>query len=355
MGARDFLILGDPIIAEVLQTPTARQPGSRRTVREQFEFEIMRVPFEVGHGQFVMHEAALRGVLVRAHMSGKVDFRRHLLDIGGTYVPMSGLMRVPAEIPTARLLTGPRGEGLFGITFGIKGSMERPQVIVNPLSLITPGIFREVFQMAPRTSASSRASVRLRHARTARAPSAPAGDPAGAGAIVPGVHAEVVALVGGSGSTAPAQAPRDILALFAMAHIGRWGASPAPRYRRMIDRSCPPPRRLNRAKGCVMTDKTTIEINVDTFSDADGFFVRTEIEARSVNISGPFPNLEAAQGLKARQLANRERWRRHSRSNCGAPAPPCPPALRPPNPPSLPAIRSLNRRHSGRQASTRWC
>ena len=70
-----------------------------------------------------------------------------------------------------------------------------------------------------------------------------------------------------------------------------------------------------------MTDKTTIEINVDTFSDADGFFVRTEIEARSVNvnISGPFPNLEGAQGLKARQLANRERWRRHSRSNCGAP------------------------------------
>ena len=56
-----------------------------------------------------------------------------------------------------------------------------------------------------------------------------------------------------------------------------------------------------------MTDKTTIEINVDTFSDADGFFVRTEIEARSVNISGPFPNLEAAHGLKARQLANREK------------------------------------------------
>jgi hypothetical protein len=44
-----------------------------------------------------------------------------------------------------------------------------------------------------------------------------------------------------------------------------------------------------------MTDKTTIEINVDTFSEGESYFVRTEIEARSVNISGPLPNLEAAQ------------------------------------------------------------
>ena len=56
-----------------------------------------------------------------------------------------------------------------------------------------------------------------------------------------------------------------------------------------------------------MTDKTTIEINVDTFSDGDGYFVRTEIEARSVSISGPFPDLQAAQALKARQLASREK------------------------------------------------
>jgi hypothetical protein len=208
LWARDFLILGDPIIAEVLQNADGSvQPGSRRTVmREQFEFEIMRVPFEVGHGQFVMHEAALRGVLVSAHMSGKVDFRRQSLDIGGTYVPMSGLMRVPAEIPIfGPLLTGPRGEGLFGITFGIKGSMERPQVIVNPLSLITPGIFREVFQMAPE---DLRIIPRERPAAPrkdgSRASSAPAATPPGAGAIVPGVTPEV----GGGWSAEAGQPPQ---------------------------------------------------------------------------------------------------------------------------------------------------
>ncbi len=208
LWARDFLVLGDPIISEVLQNAdgSPRASGRRTVVREQFEFEIMRVPFEVGHGQFVMHEAAIRGVLVSAHMSGKVDFRRQALDIGGTYVPMSGLMRVPAEIPIlGPLLTGPRGEGLFGITFGIKGSMARPQVIVNPLSLITPGIFREIFQMTPE---DLRIIPRERPAPPrkdgSRASSAPAAIPPGGASAAPAVTPEV----GGSWSAEAGQPPQ---------------------------------------------------------------------------------------------------------------------------------------------------
>jgi hypothetical protein len=55
-----------------------------------------------------------------------------------------------------------------------------------------------------------------------------------------------------------------------------------------------------------MADQTSIQINVDTFSDGAGYFVRTEIETRSVSIRGPLPDLETAQKLKADQLANRE-------------------------------------------------
>lgn len=205
LWARDFLVLGDPIISEVLQSADSTQASGRRTVvREQFEFEIMRVPFSVGHGQFVMHDAAIRGLLVSAHIRGKVDFRQQTLQVGGTYVPMSGLMRVPAEIPIfGPLLTGPRGEGLFGITFAIQGSMARPQVIVNPLSLITPGIFREIFQMVPedpRVIARERPSPRK---DGARASSAPAASPPGGALPAP----EVTPEVGGSWSADTSQPP----------------------------------------------------------------------------------------------------------------------------------------------------
>jgi AsmA-like protein len=147
LWVRDFVVLGDPIISEVLQNADGTPSSQRRTVvREQYEFEIMRVPFSVGHGQFVMHNSAINGQLVSASMKGTVDFRAEALDIEGTYVLASGLMRAPAPIPLlGPLLTGPRGEGLFGIKYAIQGSMAKPQVIVNPLSLLTPGIIREIW------------------------------------------------------------------------------------------------------------------------------------------------------------------------------------------------------------------
>lgn len=42
-----------------------------------------------------------------------------------------------------------RGEGLFGFNYTLKGSVDGPRVGVNPLSILTPGIFREIFRQAP--------------------------------------------------------------------------------------------------------------------------------------------------------------------------------------------------------------
>ena len=52
-----------------------------------------------------------------------------------------------------------------------------------------------------------------------------------------------------------------------------------------------------------MSDKTTVSTNVDTFNEGDGFYVRTEIEARLVSIHGPFPDLDTAKKLQAEQAA----------------------------------------------------
>jgi hypothetical protein len=153
LWARDFAILGDPIVSEVLQNVdgVVTQGRARRAVvREKFDFENLRIPFSVGHGQFVMHNAYINGPLVGATMRGRVDFRTQMLNVGGTYVPLSGINRALAPVPVlGPLLTGPRGEGLFGITFAIQGSLANPQVVVNPFSLVTPGILREIMQMTP--------------------------------------------------------------------------------------------------------------------------------------------------------------------------------------------------------------
>lgn len=157
LSIRNFRVLGDPIVSEVLQTADEGRPAieagrsqNRRVVREQFDFERLHAPFSMGNGELVLDNAQVTGPVVGATMRGKIDYKSRRLQLGGTYVPLSGFNRSFAPIPLlGPLLTGPRGEGVLGITFAIQGPMAEPQVVVNPLSLVAPGFLREIFQMTP--------------------------------------------------------------------------------------------------------------------------------------------------------------------------------------------------------------
>jgi hypothetical protein len=47
------------------------------------------------------------------------------------------------------LLISKKGEGIFGLTYAMKGSLNEPSLTVNPLSVLTPGIFRRIFEFDP--------------------------------------------------------------------------------------------------------------------------------------------------------------------------------------------------------------
>lgn len=151
-----FRLLGDPIASEVFQAPDESRPvidqgrPGRRVLREQFDFEQLLATFSVGNGQLVIDNAIAEGPLIGASLRGKIDFRSRRLQVGGTYVPLSGLNRAIGFVPLVReILTGPRGEGVLGITYAVQGPMANPQVIVNPFSPLTPGLLRELMQMTP--------------------------------------------------------------------------------------------------------------------------------------------------------------------------------------------------------------
>lgn len=42
-----------------------------------------------------------------------------------------------------------KGEGLIGFNFKLTGPANQPNVGVNPLSALTPGMFREIFRRPP--------------------------------------------------------------------------------------------------------------------------------------------------------------------------------------------------------------
>ncbi|MGE3622934.1 MAG: hypothetical protein AB7H77_03535 [Bdellovibrionales bacterium] len=54
--------------------------------------------------------------------------------------------RVLGAIPLiGDLRTGGDGQGVLGVTYTIKGPIEKPSVSVNPASLLTPGFLRNIF------------------------------------------------------------------------------------------------------------------------------------------------------------------------------------------------------------------
>ena len=67
LTAQRFYVLGDAISVQNL--PDA--PSRRNVVRERFEFDTLRAPFSVGHGQFVLHSAADRGPVGKRDHAGQ--------------------------------------------------------------------------------------------------------------------------------------------------------------------------------------------------------------------------------------------------------------------------------------------
>ena len=120
--------------------------GKRRVLRTTMQFDQLKAPFSYADGQFILHDSYVNGPVIGATLRGKIDFRTERMRLGGTYVPLYGVNSALSDIPIlSQLLVGRQGEGVFGVTFAIEGSTSKPTVIVNPVSLLTPGVFRQIF------------------------------------------------------------------------------------------------------------------------------------------------------------------------------------------------------------------
>ena len=68
------------------------------------------------------------------------------IDIDGTLAPAYVLNSIIGDLPViGSLLTGGEGQGLFAAAFRLTGSNDDPTVTVNPLSALTPGLLRHLF------------------------------------------------------------------------------------------------------------------------------------------------------------------------------------------------------------------
>ena len=73
-------------------------------------------------------------------MDGYVENKSGLISLRGTMVPAKNINKFLSKIPVVGKIIIPKevGEGLFGVSFKIKGYPKNTKTTVNPLKTLTP-------------------------------------------------------------------------------------------------------------------------------------------------------------------------------------------------------------------------
>jgi hypothetical protein len=115
------------------------------TSRVQFERGATRI--DKGNGYLKLDNGVLRGPMIGTTFQGTLYDKNDRMDMTGTFMPAYGLNRIFGEIPLVGAILGNgRDRGLIGVTYKLEGPVKSPQLQINPLSVIAPGIFRSIFE-----------------------------------------------------------------------------------------------------------------------------------------------------------------------------------------------------------------
>jgi hypothetical protein len=143
----DFRVTNAPALAQLLNLMTLygtvdvlQGPG--------LGFSKAIVPFR--WRQRVLHVESARAFSVSLGLTvqGDVDLRHQTAALTGTIVPAYFFNQLLGNIPLLGLMFSPeKGGGVFAASYSVKGPLAHPQVGINPLSALTPGVLRNIFNL----------------------------------------------------------------------------------------------------------------------------------------------------------------------------------------------------------------
>lgn len=143
----DKFRIGDaPVLANILTLGSLTGIGD--TMRgDGIFFERLELPFAFTEARIHVMEARMSGPAIGLTASGQIDRAEDLIDLEGTLVPAYTINSFLGQVPVlGPLIVGREGEGVFAITYGVRGKTDDPTVVVNPLSAIAPGFLRRIFE-----------------------------------------------------------------------------------------------------------------------------------------------------------------------------------------------------------------
>jgi len=109
---------------------------------EGLAFSDVSARFRLTPDTIEITEGSAVGASLGVSLRGTYGLRSRRLAFQGVFSPVYMLNSIGSFLTR-------RGEGLFGFNYAVRGTADAPQGSVNPLSIFTPSMFRELFRRAP--------------------------------------------------------------------------------------------------------------------------------------------------------------------------------------------------------------
>jgi hypothetical protein len=115
---------------------------------EGMSFEILEINLKEDKNTITVDEILALGSSVSLHMSGYIEKKSGLISLSGTLVPAKSLNSLISKIPiVGGILVGKKiGEGVFGVSFKMKGLPGNIKTFVNPVKTLTPRFITRILE-----------------------------------------------------------------------------------------------------------------------------------------------------------------------------------------------------------------
>ena len=142
----DFKLVQTPALAaEIVQEETSRL--DEFLGEDGLAFDELVLPFTVGGGIIDLDDGRANGPDIGLTLEGQIDQGFERLNVNGIIVPAYRFNSLLGKIPIiGRIFTGGSGGGLFALSYRVEGAMDDPEVSIDPLTAILPGILRKPFE-----------------------------------------------------------------------------------------------------------------------------------------------------------------------------------------------------------------
>ena len=148
----DFVVVGEPKLTRLMSAgstsgTTLDEATGGRIRLDEARFKLASGVIIRSAGGIALRDGIVRGEAVGLTAEGVLLSSAGGIDIRGSFLPAYGLNSLVGGIPVlGAILGGGQRRGLIGVTYRLAGRAKEPIITINPLSIITPGIFRQIFE-----------------------------------------------------------------------------------------------------------------------------------------------------------------------------------------------------------------